>query len=194
MTTQQRGRVITWKDDKGFGFIKPDAGGPDVFFHANSLASRRVRPAEQAIVFYTLAYNHQRRPCATHVYLDREALAPLVIVLVVVSVFFGLLGALALFGMLPAWVVLIYLVMSFLTFATYRSDKLRAGTKARRTPEATLHQLELFGGWPGALVAQQYFHHKSSKQSFQLEFWFMVLLNTVMLGLGVALYVVMFQP
>lgn len=193
MTTQQRGRVITWKDEKGFGFIKPDAGGPDVFFHANSLASRRVRPAEQAVVFYTLAYDQQRRPHATHVYLDREALAPLVIVLVVVSVFFGLLGAFTLFGMLPAWVIFVYLVMSFFTFGLYRSDKLRAGTKARRTPEATLHQMELFGGWPGALVAQQYFHHKSSKPSFQLDFWFMVLLNTVILGLAVVWYTLMFR-
>jgi uncharacterized membrane protein YsdA (DUF1294 family) len=113
--------------------------------------------------------------------------------LVVVSIFFGLLGAFALFGMLPAWVIFIYLVMSFLTFSLYRSDKLRAGTKARRTPEATLHKFELLGGWPGALIAQQYFRHKSSKQSFQLEFWFMVLLNMIILGVGVGFYTLVFN-
>lgn len=31
-----KGRIVRVKD-KGFGFIKPDEGGPDIFFHATGL-------------------------------------------------------------------------------------------------------------------------------------------------------------
>ena len=33
-----KGTINRLMDDRGFGFIKPEGGGPDVFFHANSLA------------------------------------------------------------------------------------------------------------------------------------------------------------
>ena len=42
---------------------------------------------------------------------------------------------------------------------------------ARRVPEKALHLLELFGGWPGALVAQPWFRHKTGKFPFRLVVW-----------------------
>ncbi|MGB7518472.1 MAG: cold shock domain-containing protein [Spirulinaceae cyanobacterium] len=36
-----KGQLTTWKDDRGFGFIKPDDGGKDVFLHISAL--KRVR-------------------------------------------------------------------------------------------------------------------------------------------------------
>jgi CspA family cold shock protein len=35
---QRRGKIIRYLDDRGFGFIKPDDGGPDVFFHLRGMA------------------------------------------------------------------------------------------------------------------------------------------------------------
>jgi cold shock CspA family protein len=37
MLNKSEGRVAFFNADKGYGFIIPDAGGPDVFFHRYSL-------------------------------------------------------------------------------------------------------------------------------------------------------------
>ncbi len=75
-------------------------------------------------------------------------------------------------------------VMSAVTFVAYGVDKRRAGSIGRRrVPERTLHLLALLGGWPGALLAQRRFRHKTKKASFRLAFWFVVLLHlTIVAG------------
>ena len=35
---RSRGRLISWNDERGFGFIAPDGGGQDVFVHASAFA------------------------------------------------------------------------------------------------------------------------------------------------------------
>ncbi|EPM70035.1 hypothetical protein A3SM_28103, partial [Pseudomonas syringae pv. actinidiae ICMP 18886] len=58
-----------------------------------------------------------------------------------------------------------------------RHDKRQAGNGGQRTPENVLHTVELLGGWPGALLAQQAFRHKTRKVSFQVVFWLIVLVH-----------------
>jgi uncharacterized membrane protein YsdA (DUF1294 family) len=58
-----------------------------------------------------------------------------------------------------------------------RFDKFRAESRARRIPETTLHLIELFGGWPGAFLAQRRFRHKSSKFSYQSTYWLIVTIH-----------------
>lgn len=70
-----------------------------------------------------------------------------------------------------------YLAMSVITFAIYGIDKFKAKHAMWRTPERTLHVLELLCGWPGALLAQHLLRHKSYKKSFRIVFWCMVALN-----------------
>jgi len=72
-----------------------------------------------------------------------------------------------------------YGIVSVLAFFLYWSDKRKARDNAWRTPENVLHAVELAGGWPGALLAQQVFRHKTRKVSFQLLFWLIVLLHQV---------------
>jgi uncharacterized membrane protein YsdA (DUF1294 family) len=72
-------------------------------------------------------------------------------------------------------VLLVYGLMSAVAFAMYWSDKRRAHRGDWRIPEATLHTIELFGGWPGAWIAQRALRHKSSKRSYRMVFWVIVM-------------------
>jgi uncharacterized membrane protein YsdA (DUF1294 family)/cold shock CspA family protein len=72
------------------------------------------------------------------------------------------------------WVLVVYVAASLISFGQYWHDKGRALSGGRRTPENSLHLVELLGGWPGALLAQQVFRHKTRKPSYQLWFWLIV--------------------
>ena len=50
---------------------------------------------------------------------------------------------------------------SILSFVEYWRDKRAAIAGRRRVRESTLHLLDLVGGWPGGLLAQRLFRHKS---------------------------------
>ena len=80
-------------------------------------------------------------------------------------------------GWLPVPLAAVGLGASGLSYFLYMGDKFAAQRGGRRTPESTLHLVDLLGGWPGALVAQQQFRHKTVKASFQAVFWVTVLAN-----------------
>jgi uncharacterized membrane protein YsdA (DUF1294 family) len=82
-------------------------------------------------------------------------------------------------GQLPFVVLALYLVFSVISFLVYRQDKSAAQQNQWRTDEGTLILLGVLGGWPGAFVAQQFFHHKTKKRSFQIIFWLSVVVNCV---------------
>jgi uncharacterized membrane protein YsdA (DUF1294 family) len=75
------------------------------------------------------------------------------------------------------WITGWYLTVSLFTFGVYGLDKRKAKLGRWRIKENTLHVLELIGGWPGAFVAQRYFHHKSKKTNFLIVFWVIVTLH-----------------
>ena len=66
---------------------------------------------------------------------------------------------------------------SLASFAAYGFDKRRAVTGGRRVPERSLHTLAFVGGWPGALLAQRRFRHKTRKVPFLIVFWGLVVLH-----------------
>ena len=76
----------------------------------------------------------------------------------------------------------VVLVFSFVAFVFYGFDKRRAQTDGRRVPEKTLHLLALFGGWPGALMGQRVFRHKTQKLSYRIVFWLCVVLHLAVVG------------
>jgi uncharacterized membrane protein YsdA (DUF1294 family) len=86
----------------------------------------------------------------------------------------------------PWWLAAWYAAASVVAFAAYGLDKAAARRSAPRVPEQTLHLVDLAGGWPGALIAQQLFRHKTRKRSFRRAFWATVVVN-VLLGAGLVM-------
>jgi len=98
------------------------------------------------------------------------------------ALFLSALLAAGLAGAVPPHIFVVYVVASTAAFIAYGMDKLAARRQLRRTPESTLHALGLAGGWPGALIAQALFRHKTRKQPFQGVFWLTAVLNCTVLA------------
>lgn len=77
--------------------------------------------------------------------------------------------------------LILYCIISAITFAVYGLDKRAARYGDRRISERTLHLLALGGGWPGACAGQLLFRHKTRKPAFRCCFWLTVLANGAML-------------
>jgi uncharacterized membrane protein YsdA (DUF1294 family) len=108
----------------------------------------------------------------------RNNLSIIAVVLLVALLIIPSLAILRLARSLDPRLVLGYLVgISGLTLLLYFCDKRRAEAGGWRTPESTLHLVELLGGWPAAFLAQRTFRHKISKTSYQVAFWVIVILH-----------------
>ncbi|RRV39883.1 DUF1294 domain-containing protein [Pseudomonas sp. o96-267] len=209
---ERKGRLKSWDDAKGFGFIQPQDGGGEVFAHISVMrGDRRPQPGDE--VLFIAGRDERGRPRAEHLRLagelslDRQAIrrkpkAPVKAapatrkpvakptqrsaaqgtiqnfsgkaVMFVLLCILPLLGSVTLFGKGLWWMLPLYLLASLLSFMQYWLDKRSAQSGGQRTAENTLHLVELAGGWPGALIAQQAFRHKTRKASYQAVFWLIV--------------------
>ena len=178
------GRISDWNEDKGYGFVTPHDGGDRAFVHIKAFQFGSRRPVNGDLISYTASKDARGRTNATDVRhagqkiekrkptkpLPRLALGTAFLLAVALGAFLGAI---------PAMVAISYMLLSCLSYIMYSLDKAAAGKDMRRTPESTLHLVDILGGWPGALVAQQQFRHKTVKASFQKAFWFDVLVNVV---------------
>lgn len=182
-----KGTLTSWNDAKGFGFITPEGGGERVFAHISSYAGRG-RPTGNRKVTYSLGKDEKGRPRAGRFqYLGAARVGASIapgfwLAAALVLAFFAVLGGLCYEDYLPVTVVGAYSAVSLVAFVMYWIDKRAATRGAQRTPENTLHLFELCCGWPGALLAQQIFRHKTRKVRYQFVFWLAVIVNVGALG------------
>ncbi|MDM8553680.1 excalibur calcium-binding domain-containing protein [Desulfococcaceae bacterium HSG7] len=54
-----KGKLSTWKDDKGFGFIKPEKGKQDVFIHITALKKMSRRPVIGDVILYQTSMDNK---------------------------------------------------------------------------------------------------------------------------------------
>jgi uncharacterized membrane protein YsdA (DUF1294 family) len=91
----------------------------------------------------------------------------------------------SLLGYWPHFIIGSYAFMSMITLLVYKWDKRLAtnpSTQTMRVPERSLHILAILCGWPGALIAQQWFRHKSKKRAFIFVLWVTIFINSGLLG------------
>jgi uncharacterized membrane protein YsdA (DUF1294 family)/cold shock CspA family protein len=178
-----KGKIVSWNDDKGFGFAAPVSGARQLFVHVSDFINLSRRPETGQIVSYVVSADKQGRPCGKSVLLDGDKFSRTkkpnrgVISFTIVLVFCICAGLSFHMGKIPFLVLALYIILSLITFIAYAKDKSAAKNGRWRTQESTLHILALLGGWPGAIVAQQKLRHKSKKQEFRFIFWVTVLLN-----------------
>ena len=200
MGAKFQGTLTNWNDDRGFGFIKPDGGGQDIFVNIKAFGRVPERPTNGAKLSFEVELGAEGKKRATRVEYIRSAGAigqrtqpakrsrrPASAASTGASWPVLALVSFAIFAVLYAWatfrwgvhyyVLLGYLALSGWTYVMYMHDKTAAELGEWRVSEGGLHLLGLLGGWPGANLAQHFLRHKSKKTSFRVKHWVMVCLN-----------------
>ncbi len=171
----QKGHLVMWNDLKGFGFIRPDGTDEDFFVHISTFKKGLPRRPEigDEIHFRPHEGNSGRKRAAfalipaleqkdtgkgRHFSLNPRPRSVFVNLLIITPLVLS--GYLLVLAKNPAPFFL-YWILSILTMFLYGTDKAHAATRRWRVPEIYLHILEFLGGWPGALIAQNDFRHKT---------------------------------
>ena len=176
------GRISDWNDEKGFGFVVPNGGGDRAFVHVNELQRGSRRPVPGDLISYLTSKDQRNRLNAKEIrHAGQKVVAPRAPSRVpraaLGAAALASSSALAVAGVIPFLLVAALLGLSASAYPMYWLDKSAAQRNGQRTPEITLHLIGLAGGWPGALIAQQRFRHKTIKHPFQPVFWATVVLN-----------------
>ena len=181
-----RGQLINWSDERGFGFLSPEGGGQDVFVHVSAF----VKEGRHIEIGHTYEFEIQigkdGRPKAKRV-------ASIVVPKQSPSILSQVIQRGSRFLVIPAFLFIavavntvrpvssswwvIYGVASVACFVGYALDKRAANQKQWRVSETYLLLIGLVGGWPGGLISQEIFRHKTQKKTFRTLFWMSVAIN-----------------
>jgi uncharacterized membrane protein YsdA (DUF1294 family)/cold shock CspA family protein len=180
------GTLASWNSERGFGFITPEAGGPQVFAHIRAFPHGLAIPSVGTRLNYEVEVTADgkirarvvRVPAAPAVRTRRTARIGILSFLPIV-LFAALYIAVEIRWHPPYWILAVYLGTSLISVLIYSADKTAAVRGRWRVSESALLLLGLAGGWPGAIVAQRLLHHKTRKRSFQSVFAGTVVANVI---------------
>ena len=74
---RHKGKIKSWNDGKGYGFISPFDGGKDVFLHISSLNNKQRRPKEGDVVTFEVTKDKDNRLQAVNVFFAGEKMISL---------------------------------------------------------------------------------------------------------------------
>lgn len=186
------GIIKSWLNDKGFGFIQPNQGGKDIFIHIRDLKHENYQPKIGDKIVYKISSDkngklrasdafikgqqitNKQKPIKKTKTIQLNLLPRLILALIPFILSAVLIKQHNIYIPLCA-----YLFFSPLTFIFYAYDKSMALKDKWRTSEATLHLLELLGGWSAALITQYTIRHKNKKTSFQIIFWLIIISHLI---------------
>ncbi|WP_300465428.1 DUF1294 domain-containing protein [Desulfobacula sp.] len=190
---REKGTLISWNNDKGYGFIRPDNNKEDIFLHVKSLAHNQRHPKVKDVLMYEVAVDKKQQHYAHSAKIKGIAWSYFTIIWSSSTILFGIYVYFVLQQRLPFHPIAIYAAMSLLTIWAYSRDKRAARLGTWRTPERRLHIFEMLGGWPGALLVQPCYGHKSRKIKYQVIFWMIVASHGV-LWCHLLIHQDMYQP
>ena len=183
---RKEGHLSGWNGERGFGFLRPLDGGPDAFAHIRAFAKEDRHIEEGHLYTYETETDKAGRLRAADIRPVRpEAVQPGLLekvirraprLLVIPAFLFIAIAVSLATDVSPLWFV-IYGVASIACFIGYALDKRAAEHKQWRVSETILLLVGLVGGWPGAIVAQELFRHKTKKPAFRTLFWMSVAIN-----------------
>jgi uncharacterized membrane protein YsdA (DUF1294 family)/cold shock CspA family protein len=193
-TSLYSGKLKKWNDERGFGFIQPVDGSPEVFLHISEVKDATRRPQENDTIHYHSVVESDGKLRARNAFIlgarnkstflsssnkpSSSITSSLPIIEVILLSLLPLIGAIHFTwttrNPLP---LVLYPAMSLVTYALYADDKSRAKRKDWRTSEQTLHLCEIAGGWLGGFIAQRILRHKNQKASYQVAFWAIVVIH-----------------
>ena len=64
---RKQGILKQWNTEKGFGFIRPDDGGKDIFIHISTFPKDGVAPRLGEKIRYEISTDHNGKPKAGHI-------------------------------------------------------------------------------------------------------------------------------
>jgi uncharacterized membrane protein YsdA (DUF1294 family)/cold shock CspA family protein len=174
------GRLDSWNDERGFGYVRTDESAELLFVHIKSFRTRPRRPLAGDPLTFIEGTGRNGRPAAEDVEIDglpapapgkpsgprRTPIADVTRVMAALSIFIAV-ATLSALGRAPIWFGVLYYTMGLASLMLYSADKRYAIAGRSRVRETSMHVVDALFGIGGGLFAQHVFRHKTRKRAFR---------------------------